>query len=227
MNKMNLPPPFHDTNQGTKRSRDVMEEDELSDEEQLKLQKRKLRKLARRMKKKSDLVVEHKVKPSGNILQLSRVDASQNEIAVNISKEPIPSQSLQIFEIEQPKRNSHLDNCITLEELENNRMPTEEIIKIKYFTKYEPGEPSNKLYIKNLASDVTEEDMQYIYGRYFPSKTIMQENMKIKLLKKGRLKGQCFITFPNRPLAKKALQETHGYILHEKPMVISFGRTDK
>lgn len=34
------------------------------------------------------------------------------------------------------------------------------------FKNYVPGEPSAKLYIKNLAKATTEQDLKFIFGRY-------------------------------------------------------------
>jgi U11/U12 small nuclear ribonucleoprotein SNRNP65 len=34
------------------------------------------------------------------------------------------------------------------------------------------------------------------------------------------MKGQAFVTFPTVELAQRALDETHGYVFHEKPMII-------
>jgi RNA recognition motif-containing protein len=36
----------------------------------------------------------------------------------------------------------------------------------------------------------------------------------------GKMKGQVFVTFPNAEMAKRALLEVHGYLLHGKPMII-------
>ena len=38
------------------------------------------------------------------------------------------------------------------------------------------------------------------------------------------MKGQAFITFPKIEQAVKALEETNGYILNDKPIVVMFGR---
>ena len=42
----------------------------------------------------------------------------------------------------------------------------------------------------------------------------------IRLMKEGRMKGQAFVTFPSNELAAKAMSLLHGYILHEKPVII-------
>ena len=42
----------------------------------------------------------------------------------------------------------------------------------------------------------------------------------IRLMQTGRMKGQAFIGLPDEGVAKRALQDTNGYILHNKPMVV-------
>lgn len=44
-------------------------------------------------------------------------------------------------------------------------------------------------------------------------------------MQEGRMKGQAFITFETVELAQKALKETNGYILKEKPLVVQFARS--
>lgn len=39
------------------------------------------------------------------------------------------------------------------------------------------------------------------------------------------MKGQAFVTLQNMEQAQKALQETNGYILKDKPMVVQFARS--
>lgn len=38
------------------------------------------------------------------------------------------------------------------------------------------------------------------------------------------MKGQAFITFPNMKQASEALEDTNGFILNDKPMVVAFGK---
>lgn len=42
----------------------------------------------------------------------------------------------------------------------------------------------------------------------------------IVLMKEGRMKGQAFIGLPSEKSAEKALRDTNGYVLHEKPLVV-------
>jgi len=46
-------------------------------------------------------------------------------------------------------------------------------------------------------------------------------------MQEGRMKGQAFITLQNDVQAKMALEETNGYILKDKPMVVQFAKTVK
>lgn len=39
------------------------------------------------------------------------------------------------------------------------------------------------------------------------------------------MKGQAFVSLQNVELAQKALKETNGYILKDKPMVVQFARS--
>ena len=41
------------------------------------------------------------------------------------------------------------------------------------------------------------------------------------------MKGQAFITLQNVKQAEKALKETNGYILKDKPLVVQFARSAK
>lgn len=43
-------------------------------------------------------------------------------------------------------------------------------------------------------------------------------------MKEGRMKGQAFVTFPSVKQASEALEDTNGFILKDKPMVVVFGK---
>jgi U11/U12 small nuclear ribonucleoprotein SNRNP65 len=105
--------------------------------------------------------------------------------------------------------------CISLEDLNSSKMPVEELNKISAMKNYEPGQPKSTLYIKNLApKKVKKEDLEYLFGRYFHTRS----QMDIRL----HSRGQAFVIFPNVEIATQALNDVHGYILHNKPMVIQF-----
>lgn len=106
----------------------------------------------------------------------------------------------------------------------SNRMSEEEILKDEKFQNYKPGDPSNTIYIKNLSNKVTEEDLELIYGFVFESDEETKQQLQIKLMKKGRMRGQAFITFPSVRQASQAMSITHGYMLYGQPMIVAFGK---
>lgn len=95
-----------------------------------------------------------------------------------------------------------------------------EIKEMPKFKDYDAGEPSNRLYIKNIDKKTTLEDLEYLFGILFNSASEMKENLEIKLMTTGRLKGQAFVTFKDGDLAKKSLQMINGYVINDKPLII-------
>uniref|UniRef100_A0A8C3TWF5 RNA-binding region-containing protein 3 n=1 Tax=Catharus ustulatus TaxID=91951 RepID=A0A8C3TWF5_CATUS len=116
---------------------------------------------------------------------------------------------------------------ISRKDLEKNRLSKEEMEKYSVFRNYEPGDPNCRIYVKNLAKQVQEKDLKFIFGRYVDFQSEVERNMfDIRLMKEGRMKGQAFIGLPNEKAAAKALKEVNGYVLFEKPMVVvSFSST--
>ncbi len=116
---------------------------------------------------------------------------------------------------------------ISLEELAKNRLNEDQLRLIdngRLYRNYERGQPSQRLYIKNLdTKHVDERLLHSIFDRYtqnsFPIDT--------RLMCEGKMKGQAFVTFPNEEMALKALNDTNGLVLHEKPMIVQFARTAK
>ena len=117
---------------------------------------------------------------------------------------------------------------ISSRRLRHNRLSRSEAKDISVMRNYEQGEPTPRLYIKNLQKQTSEKDLHYIYGRYVNWEDELEKNMfDIRLLKEGRMKGQAFVTLPNDQLAKEALKDTHLFVLHDKPMVVQFARSAK
>lgn len=147
--------------------------------------------------------------------------------------------TVNIEEVPRPPTEEFV--TLTDKEIADNRLDSEQMKFFPVFKDYHIGLPSNKLYIKNLAKTVTEEDLKRLYFRYFEENS--DDIISIKLMQSGRMKGQAFITFKlqidetdddldedkvkveyNRKLIKKALSETNGYILKDKPMVVLYGK---
>ncbi|XP_013172523.1 PREDICTED: RNA-binding protein 40-like [Papilio xuthus] len=114
---------------------------------------------------------------------------------------------------------------ISRSQLVRNRISYRDMKVLPVFKNYHPGQPSMRLYIKNLAKTVTEQDVTRIYRRYIEN---LPEDKKIgfdvRVMQEGRMKGQAFVTFPSVRIAEIALTETNGFMLKEKPMVVQFAR---
>nr|CAD7267050.1 unnamed protein product [Timema shepardi] len=123
---------------------------------------------------------------------------------------------------------SDSSSVITLDQLAANRISTRDQRHLPVFKNYQPGVPSCRLYIKNLSKQVVERDLHFIYRRYLIPDFEEQGTMfDIRLMKEGRMKGQAFITLQTVKQAEQALEETNGFILKDKPMVVQFARSAK
>lgn len=138
--------------------------------------------------------------------------------------QPIQSQ----FQQETDESSTELNKFITSKELEKNRMKLSELKQLPIYNNYEQGEVNSRLYIKNIAKKTEESDLKYVYGRYIDwSNETHRNSFDIRLMKEGRMKGQAFITFPNEEIARRALEETNGYMFDDKPILVQFARSAK
>lgn len=48
----------------------------------------------------------------------------------------------------------------------------------------------------------------------------------IRHMTEGRMKGQAFITLPNKEAAETAVIECHSYVLNDKPISVSFAKSE-
>ncbi|XP_067107858.1 RNA-binding region-containing protein 3 isoform X1 [Osmerus mordax] len=117
-------------------------------------------------------------------------------------------------------------DVISRKDLERGRLSRDEIKRMSVFKNYEPGEPTCRLYVKNIGKQVEEKDLKYIYGRYIDLSSEAERNMfDIVLMKEGRMKGQAFVGLPSERSAERALRDTNGYVLYDKPLVVQFARS--
>ncbi|XP_038206381.1 RNA-binding region-containing protein 3-like [Zerene cesonia] len=129
-----------------------------------------------------------------------------------------PPENIPEAVIEEPP-------TITRKELLKNRLSYSDMKLLPVFKNYHPGEPSMRLYIKNLAKTTTEQDVKRIYKGYTENLSEEEQNgFDVRVMQEGRMKGQAFVTFPSIKLAETALNETNGYLLNDKPMVVQFAR---
>lgn len=117
---------------------------------------------------------------------------------------------------------------ITHKQLSACRLSNKEMREHQLFKNYKQGEPTCRLYIKNLSKQVKEKDLAFLFGRYVDFTVESQSNMfDIRLMQQGRMKGQAFVTLHNVKKASQAITECNGYQLMNKPMVIQFARSAK
>uniref|UniRef100_H2YH96 RNA-binding region-containing protein 3 n=1 Tax=Ciona savignyi TaxID=51511 RepID=H2YH96_CIOSA len=117
---------------------------------------------------------------------------------------------------------------ITLKQLGEGRIGEKELSENPLFKNYRPGEPSCRLYVKNLSKKVTEKDMKFIFGSFVDFSSETDRNMfDVRVMTHGRMKGQAFVGMPTVEAASKALEATNGYQLIGKPMVVVFARSIK
>ncbi|XP_058065862.1 RNA-binding region-containing protein 3-like [Anopheles bellator] len=126
------------------------------------------------------------------------------------------------------------DGPRSLDDILQNRIPDEQRALLNVFQNYTPGEPSDKLYIKNLSKHVTEQDLKKIFDLFFEQDVLRV--VDVKLMKTGRMKGQAFVSFVSvsadkadelKKIVANVLSVTNGYILKDKPMVISYAKSSK
>lgn len=117
------------------------------------------------------------------------------------------------------------ERCLTAQELEAGRMSKEQLSKLSAFKRHEPGDPSQRLYVKNLAKTTSEADLKAVFGSFVVwSDPYERSTFHVQLYTSGRLKGQAFVTFASEEAAGRALRSTHGFVLNEKPMAVQFAR---
>ncbi|VAI43124.1 unnamed protein product [Triticum turgidum subsp. durum] len=112
-----------------------------------------------------------------------------------------------IIDKELASRDEQLEekHFATPQEIEKEKLPTEEILSLPMFKNYTPGNPASVLYIKNLAKDVVHDDFYYVFGSVFESLDAARSGLSIKLMQEGRMRGQAFVTFPSVEHAERAL----------------------
>ncbi|GMF10987.1 unnamed protein product [Phytophthora lilii] len=133
----------------------------------------------------------------------------------------------------------------SLQELASNRLPEEQLGSEKVMKRYQRGEPSDTLYVKNIAKIVELADLMAVFGAVLPSESgpeyelisclefnlhgahkcfYLRRVLKIRHFTEGRMKCQAFVTYPTVELASCALKEVHGVVLKDKPLIVVRGQ---
>ncbi|KYQ94233.1 hypothetical protein DLAC_04527 [Tieghemostelium lacteum] len=149
--------------------------------------------------------------PTPNMVTLDRI---QSEIT--------NSEALVDNQVEKPIK------IITIDEILSNRSTIEELLGLVKKASLEIGDPTCKLYIKNLSKSISKQHFYSLFRRLFQSDDDIIENLRVDYFRKGKLRNQAFITFPSIELAQKALEESQGYHLADNtPIIIQYGKLDK
>eukprot|EP00736_Rhodelphis_marinus_P000525 Rmarinus@m.27385 len=113
---------------------------------------------------------------------------------------------------------------VTQESIISGKASDSDLQQIAMFTKYKQGEPSPRLFVKNLHKSVTQIELRPLFDASFPGDT-PKGDVDIQIMS-GRMKGQAFVSMPSIDLAKAALSLLHGYRLKGKPMYVAFAKSD-
>ncbi|KAJ8328516.1 hypothetical protein QVD99_006142 [Batrachochytrium dendrobatidis] len=99
------------------------------------------------------------------------------------------------------------------------------LLQLPAYKNYNQGSPSKTLFIKNINyKRVSDSQLLNLFSKILPSSSLPENRIDVRLMKKGKMKGQAFVKYETTKLAETALNLFHGLILEEKPMVIQFGK---
>ncbi|XP_013929649.1 PREDICTED: RNA-binding protein 40 [Thamnophis sirtalis] len=222
MNKMNLPPPFgpitvrppmHTNNlHPALTPSDVFEQPQTIG----------IKKIEFNISSETPTILQKSVEKEHNDDSSSEADDITNEGFGKI----FPALSSNHKEDTEDEEDEIPSEFVSKRVLEKGRISKKEMETLSVFKNYDPGDPNCRIYVKNLSKQVQEKDLKFIFGKYIDFSSETERIMfDIRLMKEGRMKGQAFIGLPNEKAAAKALKETNGYLLFDKPMVVQFARS--
>lgn len=141
------------------------------------------------------------------------------------------NENKQIAETQQIPTESHFNPFRSSVLLPGERLTKETMDTLPVFKNYEKGEPTNKLYIKNLHKTVEPNDLLELYKSFLRTSELnvqseeeINNRIVVHLMQHGRMKGQAFVTFLKTDLqiVENALQATNGLVFKQKPMVVYY-----
>ncbi|KAF7492880.1 U11/U12 small nuclear ribonucleoprotein 65 kDa protein [Sarcoptes scabiei] len=118
-------------------------------------------------------------------------------------------------------------NLIPIEKIKQNQVSQNDWHKYSVFKNYLIGDESHRLYVKNINKTIKLEDLYYLFANFVDLDNDNHlNNFGIVYMEKGRMRGQAFVTYPEKSQAKAALIATNGYqFVPNKPIVVAFGRS--
>jgi len=164
---------------------------------------------------------------SASELQLEQDVEPEAEVVVGGFGKLLPERREQVESEDEEDEEWGQRDFISSRRLRRGRLSEKERSQLDVFKNYNPGDPTSRLYIKNLSKKATEKDLHYIFGRYIDWNVETEKSMFYVQLLTGRMKGQAFVTLPSEQSATDALEDTNGFQLHGKPIVVQFARSAK
>lgn len=242
MKKMSLELPFpeilENSEQPCRETDESSEESEIETEFVVQQDPYILNKLSRKRKFKEtskDTKILEKYKRTFKIYKENQEHQIPNPFEKKISlnlPSTLNSKTEETREVETKEMETK-DELIILsdEHIKNGKLSGEQLKSHQIFQNYSTDQKSTKLYIKNLAKQVKIEDLQSIFYRYVEED---RNEIEIKLMSAGKMRGQAFVFFKlfDRPekreiaekLIEKAVVETNGYLLKNKPIYVCYGK---
>ena len=144
--------------------------------------------------------------------------------------EPVATKPSLQEEIKKPDVNYKIDPAkfYSYETIKESRLTKNQMKEFSVFKNYSAGEPTCRLYIKNLTKHSTEQDIVNLFGSFIDwLQESSYNSFDVRVMKEGRMKGQAFVSLPNEECAIKILRDCNAYVLNGKPMVIQFARSAK
>ncbi|CAO3689542.1 unnamed protein product [Umbelopsis ramanniana] len=245
MNKMNLPPPFGPVRKDATPATLKRKSDGLvaSDESEIESsgEEDDSRRNVKRMKAKDNheqrqLALGRKKVTSTISINIPNVDTAKGALETSVldseeqhSELAKVNPDLKTSKTEEIEKNEYSkdDQYMTIETLDAHKALSDDPQYSTAFKNYSEGEPTMRLYIKNLEYKlVKESELRNIFGRFvLDGKGDPEKDLDINLLLSGRMRGQAFLTFKDQETARKALEGAHRYILHGKPMIVQFAKS--
>jgi len=116
----------------------------------------------------------------------------------------------------------------SLEELQKNKQENLHLLaKFQSKNPSQPNSENSKLYVKNIPKKIDSKSLEKLVKLILHEYKLENALFEIKVMQKGKMRGQGFIDFQTKEIAKIVKNELHGYTIFNKPLIIEFSKTNK
>lgn len=157
-----------------------------------------------------------------NVVQQEDV---QSEVQAKGSAEDPAKDPAKESDPKDPANSQPEDPTTSDPVLFGRQLTPEELSDHPVFRDYAIGEPSCRLYVKNVDKHVTEQRLISVFMRLLGLAS--ESELNVTLFKKGKMNGQAFVSLPSEQMALEAIHKSHGLLLDKKPIVVCFARSIK